>query len=180
MSTSRPDNLNTLCACFENNSPAEEVQKAQDPCPLVISRAGVCRSFKRINPRKTPGPDGTPGQTLKVCTDQLADVFGDIFNMSLFHSVIPTGFKETAIVPPTKKSKTLSLNDCHPVALTSTIMKHFEWLVKTFTTSSLPLTGPTSVCLQTKQIYGRHHCHSPPHCPLLPRPKEHLCENVVH
>ncbi|KAI3362263.1 hypothetical protein L3Q82_012229, partial [Scortum barcoo] len=115
-----------------------EVQKAQeDHCPPVISRADVCRTLKRINTRKAPGPDGIPGRALKVCADQLADVFADIFNVSLLQSVVPTCFKETIIVPVPKKTKILSLNDYRPVALTSTIMKCFERLVKLFITSSI-------------------------------------------
>ncbi|KAI3375348.1 hypothetical protein L3Q82_021842, partial [Scortum barcoo] len=82
--------------------------------------------LKRINTRKAPGPDGIPGRALKVCADQLADVFADIFNVSLLQSVVPTCFKETIIVPVPKKTKILSLNDYRPVALTSTIMKCFE------------------------------------------------------
>ncbi|KAI3368225.1 hypothetical protein L3Q82_007816 [Scortum barcoo] len=133
MSASLPDELNTFYARFESTSPAVEVQKAQeDHCPPVISRADVCRTLKRINTRKAPGPDGIPGRALKVCADQLADVFADIFNMSLLQSVVPTCFKETIIVPVPKKTKILSLNDYrhhlfHP-----------------------GLTGPTSVCLQAQ------------------------------
>ncbi|KAI3370378.1 hypothetical protein L3Q82_024466, partial [Scortum barcoo] len=112
MSASLPDELNTFYARFESTSPAVEVQKAQeDHCPPVISRADVCRTLKRINTRKAPGPDGIPGRALKVCADQLADVFADIFNMSLLQSVVPTCFKETIIVPVPKKTKILSLND---------------------------------------------------------------------
>ncbi|KAI3376226.1 hypothetical protein L3Q82_016729, partial [Scortum barcoo] len=91
----------------------------------------VCRTLKRINTRKAPGPDGIPGRALKVCADQLADVFADIFNMSLLQSVVPTCFKETIIVPVPKKTKILCLNDYRPVALTSTIMKCFERLHST-------------------------------------------------
>ncbi|KAI3352575.1 hypothetical protein L3Q82_005511 [Scortum barcoo] len=58
--------------------------------------------------------------------------------MSLLQSVVPTCFKETIIVPVPKKTKILSLNDDRPVALTSTIMKCFERLVKLFITSSIP------------------------------------------
>ncbi|KAI3375668.1 hypothetical protein L3Q82_003976 [Scortum barcoo] len=58
--------------------------------------------------------------------------------MSLLQSVVPTCFKETIIVPVPKKTKILCLNDYRPVALTSTIMKCFEWLVKSFITSSIP------------------------------------------
>ncbi|KAI3376842.1 hypothetical protein L3Q82_000415 [Scortum barcoo] len=46
--------------------------------------------------------------------------------MSLLQSVVPTCFKETIIIPVPKKPKILCLNDYHPVALTSTIMKCFE------------------------------------------------------
>ncbi|KAI3360655.1 hypothetical protein L3Q82_002520 [Scortum barcoo] len=41
-------------------------------------------------------------------------------------SVVPTCFKETIIVPVHKETKILCLDDYHPVALTSTIMKCFE------------------------------------------------------
>ncbi|KAI3370425.1 hypothetical protein L3Q82_025184 [Scortum barcoo] len=62
---------------------------AMVPCPLVTFGAGVCISFKRINPCKAPGPDGIFGQALKVCEDQLPSVFKDIFNMSLLQCVLP-------------------------------------------------------------------------------------------
>ncbi|KAI3364573.1 hypothetical protein L3Q82_011361 [Scortum barcoo] len=80
----------------------------------------------QMDENTAPGPDGIPGRALKVCADQLADVFADIFNLSLLQSVVPTCFKETIIVPVHKKTKILSLNDYRPVALTSTIMKCFE------------------------------------------------------
>ncbi len=67
MSASLPDELNTFYARFESDSPAEEVQKVQDSCPPVISRADGCRSLKRSNTRKAPGPDGIPGRALMVC-----------------------------------------------------------------------------------------------------------------
>ena len=39
-------------------------------------------------------PDRLPGRALRACTDQLANVFTDIFNLSLTESVIPTCFKQ--------------------------------------------------------------------------------------
>ena len=82
VSASLPEELNTFYPRFESNSLALEIQEAQeDRCPSVISRADVWRSLKRINIRKAPGPYGIPGRALKVCADQLADVFTDIFNL---------------------------------------------------------------------------------------------------
>ena len=108
------------------------------PCTLVITGADVCKSFKRINQHKAPGPDGIPGRALRVCADQLAGAFTDIFNKSLLQSVVPTCLKKSTIIPIPKKSKASCLNDYRPVALTSIVMKCFERLVKSFITSSLP------------------------------------------
>ena len=135
---SLPDELNSFFARFES-SRAVEVQRDQElPCPFVLNRADVCKSFKRVNPHKAPGPDGIPGRVLRVCAVQLAEVFTDIFNRSLLQSVVPTCFKHSTLVPVPKKKIITCPNDYRPVALTSIIMKCFERLVKTFITSSLP------------------------------------------
>ncbi|KAK3564879.1 hypothetical protein QTP86_030818 [Hemibagrus guttatus] len=80
----------------------------------------------RVNNRKAAAPDGISGRVLRACTDQLAPVFTEIFNLSLTQLVIPTCFKESIIVPVPKKTHPASLNDYHPVALTSVVMKCLE------------------------------------------------------
>ncbi len=90
--------------------------------------------------KKAAGPDGISGWVLKLCADQLAPVFTMIFNLSLAQSVIPTCFKKSTIIPVPKKTRPACLNDYHPVALTSVVMKCFEWLVKDYICSSLPST----------------------------------------
>ena len=77
--------------------------------------------------------------SLDACTDQLAYVFTDIFNLSLSQSAVPTCFK-MAIVPVPNKAKVTELNDYRPIALTSVIMKFFERIVKDHITSTLPVT----------------------------------------
>ncbi|KAI3352083.1 hypothetical protein L3Q82_020909 [Scortum barcoo] len=111
MSASLPDELNTFYARFESTSPA------------VME---MCKRLRRTTVHLLLDLTASPAESLKVCADQLADVFADIFNLSLLQSVVPTCFKETIIVPVPKKTKILCLNDYRPVALTSTIMKCFE------------------------------------------------------
>ena len=60
--------------------------------------------------------------------------------MSLIESVIPTCFKQTTIVPVTKKIKATCLNDYRPVALTSVAMKCFETLVMAHINTIIPET----------------------------------------
>ncbi|KAK1794450.1 hypothetical protein P4O66_011319, partial [Electrophorus voltai] len=109
-----------------------------EQCPLIITESDVRRVFKRVNTRKAVGPDGICGRVLKACADQLAQVFTDIFNLSLTLGIIPSSFKLSTIVPIPKKPRPSDLNDYGPVALTLVMMKCFEKLVRDFITSSLP------------------------------------------
>ncbi|KAK1789915.1 hypothetical protein P4O66_002245 [Electrophorus voltai] len=106
--------------------------------PLIITESDVRRVFKRVNTRKAVGPDGICGRVLKACADQLAPVFTDIFILSLMLGIVLSSFKRSTIVPVPEKPRPSGLNDYHPVALTSVVMKCFEKLVRDFITSSLP------------------------------------------
>src|SRR4029434_5528003 len=110
----------------------------RDDYTLSLNVADVRRELQRVNPRKSSGPDGVPG--LRGCADQLAEVFTSIFNLSLHLSEVPTCFKQATIIPIPKKSSITCRNDYRPVALTSTIMKCFERLVRTHICSTLPNT----------------------------------------
>ncbi len=61
-------------------------------------------------------------------------------SLSLATSVVPTSFKKSVIIPVPKNSKPSCLNDYRPVALTSTVMKVFERLLKNHICSSTPAT----------------------------------------
>jgi len=66
---------------------------------------------------------------LKVCADQLAPIFTQIFNRSLELCEVPSCFKLSTIIPVPRKPTITGLNDYRPVALTSVVMKSFERLV---------------------------------------------------
>ncbi len=88
---------------------------------------------------KAAGPDlmlNIPGRVLRTCANQLVDVITDIFNISLSQESVPTCFKTATIVPVPKKSAVSSLNDYHPVALTSIMC--FEKLVLQHIKNNIP------------------------------------------
>ncbi len=93
---------------------------------LLATRDSV---ISRINAHKALGPDNIPARVLRDCAEELTDVFTDIFNISSSQAVVHTCFKATTIVPVPKKSSPSCFNDYRPVALTSILMKCFEWLV---------------------------------------------------
>ncbi|XP_073669588.1 uncharacterized protein [Paramisgurnus dabryanus] len=106
---------------------------------LMVTVEEVRCSFRSVNTRKAEGPDAIPGRVLKECAYQLADVFADIFNMSLATSTVPTCFKTATIIPVPKQSHVSTLNDYRPVALTPIVAKCFERLVMKHVKSVLPI-----------------------------------------
>ncbi len=140
------EELNTLYGRFERNggatlpisAPGSSGQSSDHV--ITVSEDDVRRELRRVNVRKAAGPDGITGRVLRSCADQLAGLFTSIFNESLATSVVPTPFKKSVIIPVPKNSKPSCLNDYRLVALTSTVMKVFERLLKKHICSSIPAT----------------------------------------
>ncbi len=142
------EELNTFYGCFECNggsvtlpiSASRSSRQSSDDHVITVSEDEVWRELRRVNVRKAVEPDGITGCVLRPCPDQLAGLFTSIFNESLATSVVPTPFKKSVIIPVPKNSKPSCLNDYHRVALTSTVMKVFERLLKNHICSSIPAT----------------------------------------
>ncbi|KAK1802897.1 hypothetical protein P4O66_021433 [Electrophorus voltai] len=129
------DELNTFFARFEATTSSASANNANgangaigaangacaEPTigqrPLIIKENDVRRVFKRVNTRKTAGPDGIFGRGLKACADQLAPTFTVVFNLSLMLGIVPSGFKGSTMVPIPKKPRPSDLKDYRPVAL---------------------------------------------------------------
>ncbi len=140
------EELNTFYGRFECNggatlpSSASGSSRQSSDHVITVSEDEVRRELRRVNVRKAAGPDGITGRVLRSCADQLAGLFTSIFNESLATSVVPASFKKSVIIPVPKNSKPSCLNDYRPVALTSTVMKVFERLLKKHICSSIPAT----------------------------------------
>jgi hypothetical protein len=98
---SLPDELNAFYAHFEasNTEACTRTPAVLDDCVIACTVADVNKTFKNRSTFKAAWPVRLPGHVLKACTDQLASVFIEIFNLSLTESVIPICFKQTTIVP---------------------------------------------------------------------------------
>ena len=53
------------------------------------------KTFKQVNIHKDAVSDGLPERVVRARADQLASVFTEMFNLSLYESVISTCFKQT-------------------------------------------------------------------------------------
>ncbi|KAK3570228.1 hypothetical protein QTP86_017148 [Hemibagrus guttatus] len=108
--------------------------------PITVSSAEVHMALRKTNPQNTAGPENIPGQALMVCSLELADVFTDIYNLSLTQALVPTCFKSTTIIPLPKKNTVTCLNDYHPIALTPIAMKCSERIVMCHIKRNIPTT----------------------------------------
>jgi hypothetical protein len=113
---------------------------APEDCVITLSATDVSKTFKQVNILKAAGTDRLPERVLRACADQLANVFTDIFNLSLSESVIPTCFKQATIVPVPKNNKVTCLNVYQPIALTSVAIKCLERLVMAHINAIIPET----------------------------------------
>ncbi len=148
--------------------------------------------FRKQKSRKASGPDGISPACLKVCVDQLAPIFTQIFNRSLERCEVPRCFKCSTIIPIPQKPQITGLNDYWPVALTSVVMKFLERLVLAYLkditgplldphkkikiqtcthTQYQTMSGATALLLQTNQ---NHWVRNRPYKTLTSTPHTHI------
>ncbi|KAK3554578.1 hypothetical protein QTP70_025534, partial [Hemibagrus guttatus] len=109
---------------FKKAEEINDVTVRKTICPpedqvFCLTMVDVRKTLRRVNPRKAAGPDNIPGSVLRECAEQLADVFTDIFNISLSSAVVPTCLKTTTIIPMPKKSPVLRKAHLPPLILTT-------------------------------------------------------------
>ncbi|KAK3574170.1 hypothetical protein QTP86_003834 [Hemibagrus guttatus] len=112
-----------------NDVTARKIIPPPEDQVLSLTTADVRKTLCRVNPRKAAVPDNIPGRLLRECAEQLADVFTDIFSISLSSAIVPMCLKTTTIIPVPKKSPVSCISDYRPVAFTLIIMKCFERFV---------------------------------------------------
>ncbi|KAI4890202.1 hypothetical protein NFI96_002001, partial [Prochilodus magdalenae] len=139
---SLPEALNKFYARFEDPDTPPSIRLTPTPgeVPLSVTPAEVRRTLRRINPRKSAGPDNIPGRVLRECADQISEVLADIFNVSLTQAAVPTCLKTATIIPVPKSSTVTGLNDYRPIALTPIVTKCFERLVMTHIKATIDVT----------------------------------------
>ena len=117
---------------------------------IVISKEGVIKLLKGLNPSKALGPDELHPRVLKELATELGPVFAHLFQQSMDTGEIPKEWSLANICPLFKKSDRSLACNYRPVSLTcvpckllehigcSNIMAHLDEY-KRFTDTSAPL-----------------------------------------
>ncbi|KAK3536320.1 hypothetical protein QTP86_002945 [Hemibagrus guttatus] len=139
-----PDELNEIYACFEAPNTGQRHKTLASEgildTTLTVSSAEVRMALRKTIPWKAAGPDNIPGRALMVCSSELADVFTDIYKLSLTQALVSTCFKSTTNIPLPKKNTVTCLNDYCPIALTPIAMKCFERIVMSHIKTNITTT----------------------------------------
>ena len=102
------------------------------PSPISAQTFLTTSIFKNYAPKikenKATGPDGIPGNLLKICANEIADVLTLLFQSSLDQGCLPSDWNKI-IVPVFKQGDRGSIETYRPLSLTSVTSKILEHIV---------------------------------------------------
>ena len=96
---------------------------------IAVSKDGVIKLLKGLNPSKALGPDELHPRVLKELATELGPVFAHLFQQSIDTGEIPKEWSLANICPLFKKSDRSHTCNYHPVSLTCVPCKLLEHIV---------------------------------------------------
>ena len=147
--TSDQEKASTLLEQFKGSAvsanctaaqPAATTTMTTHPPPPVCPLSWVRYQLRRINPRKSTGPDNIPAVLLRKAADAIAPGLTTLINLSLSSGDLPDDWK-MAIITPLRKAGTDATNPAsyRPISLTSIPSKICErWVKKCLTPTIEP------------------------------------------
>ena len=97
---------------------------------LNISSDEVLKKLMKMNPSKSPGPDGVHPRVLKETAECIVEPLTTIFNKSLHEGKVPLAWKVAHVTAIYKKGKATSPGNYRPVSLTSIVCKMMESILR--------------------------------------------------
>ena len=96
---------------------------------IVVSKDGVIKLLKGLNPSKALGPDELHPRVLKELATELGPAFAHLFQQSIYTGEISKEWSLAIICPLFKKSDRSLACNYHPVSLTCVPCKILEHIV---------------------------------------------------
>ncbi len=90
----------------------------------------VKKKLQKLNPSKSPGPDGMHPRVLRELKDQIAGPLCHVYSKSLQQGILPKEWKTGWVSPIHKKNSRLSPSNYRPVSLTSVACKIMEQIIR--------------------------------------------------
>jgi hypothetical protein len=97
---------------------------------IIFTPTLVKRVIRQINGKAKGGPDDIPPLFYKQCCNQLSSPLAFIFNQCMNHGYLPPVWLQAFITPIFKKGDPTDPNNYRPIALTCTMCKIMETVIK--------------------------------------------------
>ena len=94
-----------------------------------VCKQDVLKEIKRLNPRKSAGPDNIGNKILQLCPDIFSQNLTVIFNHYIDKGEYPQALKIAKVIPIYKKGERSITSNYRPISLLSVFDKIFEKLV---------------------------------------------------
>ena len=104
---------------------------------IDISREGVLKLLKKINPNKASGPDMIAARILKDMAEELAPILTEIFRRTLADGEVPVDWRSANVTAIFKKGDRFKASNYRPVSLTSLCCKLQEHIIVSSTLKHL-------------------------------------------
>jgi len=108
---------------------------------ISISKQGVAKLLKGLNPHKAAGPDAIKPRLLKECAEEISPILTLIFTKSLQTGLVPTDWNQANVTPVFKKGEKFKPSNYRPVSLTCIACKLLEHIVVSNTLDHLDINN---------------------------------------
>ena len=128
---SKPDLLNDAYRMYQNHPSILAIKRSaiMKSLPFAfkeVSPQYICNKIKKLNPKKSAGPDTIPPKLIKMVSNELCIEFCDMINICIKSCIFPEDMKYADITPLYKKKDVLSKNNYRPVNVIGILSKLFE------------------------------------------------------
>lgn len=103
----------------------------------TISVNGVVSVLRKLEDKKSAGPDGLPNAFLKRFAAQVSLFPTRIFQVLLLLGDVPENWRVARVVPILKKGDKLTISNYRPISITSSCCKLLEHIVSAYLNSYL-------------------------------------------
>jgi len=129
--TEKANILNSYYAsvfCCDRN--ISEIKLANSGETFNINTKVIRKRLVKVGRNKSVGPDGVPGEILKLGGEDMAPCQARLLEISLNNATIPSDWKITIVVTIYKGCDRLAVSNYRPISLTSVVCKYLEQLYR--------------------------------------------------
>jgi len=125
--TEKANILNSYYASiFCCNCNTLKIKSANSGEIFIINTKVIRKRLPKTGRNKSVGPDGVPGEILKLGGEAMTPYLARLLEISLYNATIPSDWKKAVVAPIYNGGYRLAVTNYRPISLTSVVCKQLE------------------------------------------------------